>query len=311
MARRHWTLLVLSDEDTTVRQLRLSEKVIRLGIGTVLIVLCVLTTLAGGFFVKQSQSNRAKRLAKENELLVAELSTIRERIAELEGSLDDLAKKDEHYRLLAGLDPIDEEVYEAGIGGPGTATLTSSALYQLNPETGNEAFSAAYDLNAMIRRAQLLATSWREATESLEKERERLEAYPSILPTQGYLSSAFSLSRRHPILNRARPHEGIDIAAPQGTPILAAAKGRVTFAGRNGDYGLMVEIDHGHGLVTRYAHASKLVVKQGQMVERWQKIAEVGSTGLSSGPHLHYEVLQNGRAVNPKNFIYEADAIVD
>lgn len=311
MAQRHWTLLVLSDDHTAVRQLRVSRRAVRAGVSAVLTVLCVLTVLAGGFFVKQSESGRAERLAKENELLTSELSTIRSRIAQLEGSLDELAKRDEHYRLLAGLDPIDEEVYEAGIGGPGTATLTSSALYQLNPETGSEAFSAAYDLNAMIRRAQLLATSWREATESLEKERERLESYPSILPTQGYLSSAFTLNRRHPILNRARPHEGIDIAAPKGTPILAAAKGRVTFAGRNGDYGLMVEIDHGHGLVTRYAHASKLVVKQGQVVERWQKIAEVGSTGLSTGPHLHYEVLQNGRAVNPRNFIYEADAIVD
>src|SRR5690606_10142966 len=240
-------------------------------------------------------------------LLTAEVQTIRNRLATLEQLLQELTVKDEKYRLLAGLDPIDEDVRKAGIGGPGTATLTGSELYRISPEKGELAFSTAYDLNAMIRRAELLAQSWSEATSALEAEHERLASVPSIQPAVGYVSSAFTKSRWHPILNRARPHEGVDIVAPPGTPILAAARGRVTFAGMNGDYGWMVEIDHGNGLVTRYAHMlNRPPVTRGQRVERWQKIGEVGASGLATAPHLHYEVLRNGVPMNPNSYFFDA-----
>jgi hypothetical protein len=311
MARRQWTLLLLSDEDTAVRQFAVSGKLVRTGITIAIAVLVILSLLSTGFFVKQSQSTRAKQLAKENELLAAELDVMRSNLAQLEESLAELSTKDEHYRLLAGLEPIDEEIRLAGIGGPGTATLAGSELYRLNPERGRVAFSTAHELNAMLRRADILASSLREATETLSAEHDRLESYPSILPTRGYVSSEYSRSRWHPILNRPRPHEGMDVSAPRGTPIVAAAKGRVTYVGWRGDYGNLIEIDHGNGLVTRYAHASRTLVRRGQLVNRWDKIGEVGDTGLATGPHLHYEVLQNGRPVNPRQFIYGASAILD
>lgn len=307
MARRRWTLLIMSDDQTSVRQYHVSRELVRFTIAASLLILSVLTSLAAGFFVRQGQRMRAERLERENRLLTAEVQTIRNRLATLEQLLQELTDKDEKYRLLAGLDPIDEDVRKAGIGGPGTATLTGSELYRISPEKGELAFSTAYDLNAMIRRAELLAQSWTEATMALEAERERLASIPSIQPVAGYVSSAFTKSRWHPILNRARPHEGVDIAAPPGTPILAAARGRVTFAGMNGDYGWMVEIDHGNGLVTRYAHMlNRPPVTRGQRVERWQKIGEVGSSGLATAPHLHYEVLRNGVPMNPNSYIFDA-----
>ncbi|HEX6940381.1 MAG TPA: M23 family metallopeptidase [Longimicrobiales bacterium] len=310
MARRRWTVLILSEDQASVRQFQLSRELVRFTIAGGLILLSVLTSLAAGFFVRQGQRMRAERLERENGLLTAEVQTIRERLATLERTLQELSEKDEQYRVLAGLEPLDPDVQKAGVGGPGTpgmATLTGSELYRISPEKGELAFSTAYDLNAMIRRAELLARSWTEATEALEEERERLASTPSIRPTSGYLSSSFSRNRWHPILNRARPHEGIDIAAVAGTPVLAAAKGRVTYAGYGGDYGWMVEIDHGHGLVTRYAHMlNRPPVSKGQRVERWQKIGEVGATGLASAPHLHYEVLRNGVPINPSNFFFDA-----
>ncbi|MFS8636808.1 MAG: M23 family metallopeptidase [Gemmatimonadota bacterium] len=307
MARRRWTLLIMSDDQTSVRQYHLSRELVRITIAASLLILSVLTSLAAGFFVRQGQRMRAERLERENSLLTAEVQTIRNRLATLEQLLQELTVKDEKYRLLAGLDPIDEDVRKAGIGGPGTATLTGSELYRISPEKGELAFSTAYDLNAMIRRAELLAQSWSEATSALEAEHERLASVPSIQPVVGYVSSAFTKSRWHPILNRARPHEGVDIAAPPGTPILAAARGRVTFAGMNGDYGWMVEIDHGNGLVTRYAHMlNRPPVTRGQRVERWQKIGEVGASGLATAPHLHYEVLRNGVPMNPNSYFFDA-----
>jgi len=308
MARRWWTLLIVSDDPTEVRQFRISRELVRITVGSALVLVSVLTSLAAGFFVKESQRLQVQRLQRENKLLEAEIGEIHQQLATLQNLLDDLSSRDEQYRLLAGLDPIDDEVRLAGIGGPGTATLQSSELWHTNPRLGEMTFAASYDLNAMVRRAKLLAVSWREATDSLNSKRERLASTPSILPTAGYVSSGYSRNRWHPILEQPRAHKGIDISAPKGTPIVAAAKGRVKFVGWHGEYGLMIEIDHGYGYVTRYAHASRVNVRVGQEVQRGEKIGEVGSTGLAVGPHLHYEVLERGRPVNPRNFILDGEA---
>jgi len=311
MARGRWTLVIVSDDPTRVRQVRLSRDVVRLAVAAALLVFAALGSLAVGFFVKESDRVTAKRLARKNALLEAELDRIQASMAELRSALEKLSKKDAHFRLVAGLEPLDEEVLQAGIGGPGTETLQSSELWKLDARQGERAFATAYDLNAMLRRAQVLATSWDAALDTLEERQEALIATPSIAPAVGYVSSAFSRRRWHPILDRPRPHEGIDIVAPKGAPIYATARGRVTFVGRNGDYGLMVELDHGRGYVTRYAHASRTLVKRGQMVERGEKIAEVGDTGLAVAPHVHYEVLVNGRPVNPRDYILNGEAIPD
>ena len=114
----------------------------------------------------------------------------------------------------------------------------------------------------------------------------------------------------NPILHVARPHLGIDLAAPLGTPIVAPAGGLVVDVATLTGYGKMVTIDHGYGVVTRYAHCSKILVRVGQRVKRDQEIALVGSTGLSTAPHLHYEVIVNGQHVNPEKYIFP-DQIVE
>ena len=107
----------------------------------------------------------------------------------------------------------------------------------------------------------------------------------------------------HPILHERRPHEGMDISAPGGTPIIAPAGGIVTRVTAEGGYGNVVEVDHGNGIWTRYAHCSRIIVRQGQHVDRGQMIATVGNTGLSVGPHLHYEIHVNGVAVDPRRYV--------
>lgn len=298
---------MVPEEEGTVRQFRLRDELVRVSVAGALFVLAVLTTLSAGFFVKESHRLRAQQLAQEKALLTRELADLRENMDSLRSTLDHLTIRDEHYRLLAGLDPIHEEVRQAGIGGPGTATLQSNELWRLDPEVGSASFAAAYDLNTMARRARLLEASWEEATSRLEREHERLKARPSVWPTRGHLSSPFTNRRWHPLLHRVRPHEGIDVSAPRGTAIVATARGRVTFVGRRGDYGLMVELDHGYGTVTRYAHASQVLVRPGRIVDRGEKIAEVGATGLALGTHVHYEVLVDGRPVDPMLFILERE----
>jgi murein DD-endopeptidase MepM/ murein hydrolase activator NlpD len=126
---------------------------------------------------------------------------------------------------------------------------------------------------------------------------------PTMMPVRApYNASTFG-RRVDPFTGQWAMHEGVDFVAEAGTPIVAAAGGVVVFAGRHPQYGYMVDLDHGNDLVTRYAHASKLFVKEGDLVQRGHKIAAVGSTGRSTGPHLHFEVRYRGAAQNPAKFL--------
>ena len=152
----------------------------------------------------------------------------------------------------------------------------------------------------------LMAGRFRETAESLNATFQRLASTPSVMPTQGWLSSQFSRHRLHPVLGYVRPHKGIDVRAPRGTAIEAPAAGTVIRAAWEGGYGYTVEIDHGWDVITRYAHTSKMLVKPGYRVQRGEVIALVGQTGLTDGPHLHYEVWVKGRPVDPLKFILPA-----
>jgi murein DD-endopeptidase MepM/ murein hydrolase activator NlpD len=122
------------------------------------------------------------------------------------------------------------------------------------------------------------------------------------LPVIGAIASRFSRARRHPLLHIIRPHLGVDVAAPRGTPIKAPAAGVVSFVGRKFGFGLVVEIDHGNGVTTRYAHCGKAMVDEGAHVTQGVAIATIGTSGLSTGPHLHYEVIVHGRQVDPLKY---------
>ncbi|NLM11079.1 MAG: M23 family metallopeptidase [Clostridiaceae bacterium] len=129
-----------------------------------------------------------------------------------------------------------------------------------------------------------------------------LNSLPTFWPTEGIIESGYG-NRLHPVYKRYQPHTGVDIGGKKGNPIYAAASGTVIAAGKNGGYGYLVDIDHGNGLVTRYAHCSKVLVRKWQKVKVGEKIAEVGDTGVTTGPHLHFEILLNGKPIDPTIFI--------
>lgn len=148
------------------------------------------------------------------------------------------------------------------------------------------------------RNDKLLALETMLMQNSLDKKR-----FPSMAPVKEVEYSSNFGWRIDPFTGKNAMHEGVDFMAPEGTPILASAGGIVVYAGEHPDYGNMVEIDHGNDIHTRYGHASRLLVKVGQVVRRGQEIAEVGSTGRSTGNHLHFEVRYKGIAQNPRNFL--------
>ena len=303
MAGERWTFLVMRGQDDPVQQYTLSKRTLRLlaAGGVVAATLVVAGALVLGTYGLTRAS--ASSLAARNAALEQELSDFQSRMTELERTLDRVAANDAHFRSVAGLETIDPEVLEAGVGGPGLGMPEASALWTIDSTTTKQIFATGYDLSALERRARLLSESLEEATDSALAHRDLLESTPSILPTKGWLSSRFSASRMHPVHNRPLPHEGIDISAPTGTPIFAAAKGRVIRSGWVVGYGLTVEIDHGFGFSTLYGHASKLIVQVGDEVTRGDVIAQVGSTGITTAPNLHYEVKVNGVAQDPSGFI--------
>jgi murein DD-endopeptidase MepM/ murein hydrolase activator NlpD len=311
MPRSRWTLVLVPHDNERVRSFQVSAKLVRSVISASLALVMLLGTFSVGFFVKQGQQVRAESLRTENELLASEVDQMRGQMEQLNRSLVSLSVRSDNYRVIAGLPKLGADVQRAGIGGPSEGDDARGMLARLNPRLGGKVSDASTDLSALIRRANLLHGSMDQAIRSLAANREKLASMPSIAPSTGPLSSLFSSGRYHPVLHITRPHKGIDIAAPVCEPIAAPAKGIVRFAGnRANGYGNMVEIDHGFGYITRFAHCSRLLVKDGDVVRRGQVIALVGATGLVSGPHLHYEVEVNGRQVNPLNFII-ADEIPD
>jgi murein DD-endopeptidase MepM/ murein hydrolase activator NlpD len=142
----------------------------------------------------------------------------------------------------------------------------------------------------------------RAARDGLDDDSELVTGGIEGLPVIGAIASRFSRARRHPLLHIVRPHLGVDVAAARGTPITAPAAGLVSFVGRKFGFGLVVEIDHGNGVTTRYAHCGRALVNEGARVAHGAVIATVGTSGLSTGPHLHYEVLVHGHQVDPLRF---------
>lgn len=298
MSDRRWTIIIVPRGASTSRIIEVSQTALKL-VGSVAVAAVAVALLLGyATITKTVNLARANEVQQENSRLAAELAVIQGRVSTLSDSLASLGRRDARYRLMANLEPFDPQVLAVGIGGPLVAPAEEPGSVLLE-----RADRVRVDLDALIRRANLLTRSFAEAADSLTAHADRLAATPSIMPTQGWLSSTFSAMRSHPILHVGRPHPGIDITAPAGTPIEAPAHGTVASAGWENGYGNMVVIDHGYGIVTKFAHASRLLVRAGDKVARGQRIALVGSTGLSVAPHLHYEVHVNGRPVNPLKYI--------
>jgi hypothetical protein len=292
------------------KALSLSGAVVKLVAGVATILAASMLAATIGVVSHSVDLARSQRLERANQALSSEVTRLGQRVGALSDTLAVIARRDEEMRLVAGLDPLSPDVQRAGIGGPAGPWPEREQLLTEGGTVGREAFSVHTDVDALLRRANMLAESFREAAESIASHTQEMAAMPSIMPTMGFLTSKFSFIRYHPILHENRPHEGIDITAAYNTKIIAPAAGRVIKVGWENGYGNMVVIDHGYGLETRYAHMSRYVARLGQAVKRGDLLGYVGSTGLSTGPHLHYEVLRDGRAVDPLRFILP-DAIAD
>ncbi len=309
MATRRWTILVVPQGAGATREVQLSAPVLKCLTGLAIVFAAAVLGLTFTAVSKGAALSRLDRLERRNEILSSELNKMSGMVALLADTVDVLTDRDRNVRLLAGLEPSNPDVLQAGIGGPLPAP-TAADILLAETALGQRSLETRFNLASLNRRARMLATSYHQAVDTLDQFENLLTRTPSILPVTGFVSSGFSSDRKHPIFHDNRPHEGTDVVAPRGAAIVATAAGTVVGVGNKVGYGLTVTIDHGGGYRTRYAHCSKIWVFVGARVTRGDKIAEVGRSGWATNNHVHYEVLKNGKAVDPATFFFNG-RIVD
>jgi len=221
-----------------------------------------------------------------------------------ESLVEPMPMSDDGVALPVGV-PVDATSIEAG---PHTGQGGDEPSAESEPDAAPAGGSVLQRLDdralGLRGGADRRAASLERLLDQLEDKREKLVSMPSIWPSRGWLTSRFG-PRVSPFTGRRQQHGGIDIAAARGTPIVAPARARVTFVGKKGPLGNALVLDHGFGVKTVYGHTEKIFVRSGEKVDRGQQIASIGSSGRSTGPHLHYVVEVNGKARDPLDYIFD------
>jgi murein DD-endopeptidase MepM/ murein hydrolase activator NlpD len=243
-----------------------------------------------------------RQLREENEQLQARFLGLQKQSEELEEVLSDLMQRDNNlYRAILQAEPIDPSIRKGTFSG----TNRYSALSELSH--GALLMQTSRQIDQLSKMAYTQSESYDELLELVKNKEKRLLSIPAIQPimNKDLTRTASGYGRRmDPVYRVPTFHEGMDFTAPTGTNVYATGEGKVQFSGWKQGYGNVIIIDHGFQYKTLYAHLSKMDVRVGQMVVRGDVIGKVGSTGKSTGPHLHYEVQYRGRPVNPANYYF-------
>ena len=289
MAIKYHTVVLVPHARAKLRKWRVSNLQIAGALAAAFALTLTAAFVFVSFFTGEVDHVQVERLRSQNESLREANLLFEESIADLQAKLGDYETRTRKLAIVAGLDGPDGG--EAGIGG--AAPRATDPVRSLGGST---------DLDFLEYRAGRLDGRLDRVEEKLEERLRWISSVPSITPVRGILTSGFG-TRRDPITGRRSQHPAVDIAAPPGREVVASADGIVTRAGRVGGLGNAVYLSHGFGLTTRYGHMSRLAVRPGERVERGQVIGYVGSTGRSTGPHLHFEVLVEGVPQNPSRFL--------
>lgn len=254
------------------------------------------------FASQKADQQRLVQLNRENKIIRSEIVKMKEKTASLVDLMDSLEAYDERLRTYASLNPINDDVRKMGVGGN-----EPDHYQQVSIDTREDLITLSQILDNLLARSRLQATSFDELVGYLETKQYLRDHTPSIIPVQGWFISGYGY-RIDPFTGTVKMHEGLDIAAPPGTPIIAPANGRVIFVGERPGFGLTLEIAHGYGFSSLYAHCQRIRYTEQDVtlntrVIRGDIVAYVGTTGKTTGPHLHYEVRVSNVAVDPLDYI--------
>lgn len=306
MLFKKYHIIIMKDRESGVQNIRFRGWI---GIFFILLLLALgaANIYLWEFYTKttalEHQLEDSQRVTLEQNSQILGLAS---QIDDLASNLDRVERLDARLRVLMNIDKEQGQVMHRE---EESAQLHEQTRLSGNPQVlilhrelfNKQAFSLVSELSSRVYLEEL---GQQEILQYMQENKDAMLAMPSIWPAHGRLSSGFGY-RRSPFGALTKLHKGLDIANKTGTPVMATAKGVVIFAGWDNAYGNSIRIDHGNNIVTRYAHLSAISVSVGQVVQRRTVIGAVGTTGRSTGPHLHYEVLESGTAVNPMRYILD------
>lgn len=341
MENKTYTILIASNRRGATRRITISAAWVKACSFLAFVLGVVLCTGFVDYLGLLMTANENHRLVAENSALKKQFEMVEGKLASLESGLERIQNFTKKLNLITNINDEDRTlklalstlprqgeaipVSEAAIAGSGEGggREPSSEFMVREPLVGEKMpvdedsgelanqhdnlkdyASLSIRIDRAVKKSQLREQGLLQLWDSLSERQSLLGATPSIKPTRGWYTSRFGY-RVDPVNGKSEMHAGIDIAAPPGTPVLAPADGVVSHVGYEPGYGKLVSIDHGYGVITRYAHNSRIFVEQGQKIRRFEVISAVGSTGRSTGAHVHYEVRIHGLPVDPLNYILE------
>jgi murein DD-endopeptidase MepM/ murein hydrolase activator NlpD len=290
------SFMLIPDSRDKLRQFSISYGFIISCAAIVVFLFLANIYLTNSYMNSRASAEEMTRLKAENELLSEKYGELKDEVTQARSIYSDLVEKEIVIRNIFGLPEISRDERQLGIGGP------ENRVYENLSPSVQTAHSTELEVDALLRLANFEKEKYDEVYDILVEKKSILDHTPSIIPARGYRTRGFGM-QADPFTGYRRFHGGIDIGNKTGTPIYATADGIVQSTSRGSDLGRLITVNHGYGYKTRYGHLSKIEVKRGQKVHRGDLIGLMGSTGYSTGPHLHYEVIKNGKQVNPLEYI--------
>ena len=316
---RRVTIVMIPDGAKSTRQFRVPQAFVHGFFG-----FCLAFTAFMGFFVLDYLELRSVRgyyqkMTAENEGLKGEARILVSNLEEVKRSLrrvQDYATKLGEITSLkvksvgkrTGIGPLSSEEFDRAKSSDSEVVAQSSGSYvPLGVNMDKLAFRTVFDrLSSIGESANRNAIELQQLLSTMSQHQNILASIPSVTPVNGWITSGYG-RRISPFTGDVSMHKGIDVAAPMGTPILSPADGVVVFSGAKEGFGNFVMVAHGYGVVSSYGHNAQNMVQPGQTISRGEQIATVGMSGRTTGPHLHYEIMVNGRNTNPKQFILDLE----
>jgi murein DD-endopeptidase MepM/ murein hydrolase activator NlpD len=298
--KEYFDILIFGHKTSKTRRLRIRKKTFK-----IILYLFAFTLLSTTFFFCDYIQVKKKifelnRLRQETQAQKSQIHFFSAKIEELENQLFKLKDFDKKIRIIANLERGQETTPFMGMGGPSPSDIRE----KMKGEKDEKGLIRQMKMD--VERLQSEAISREESLSELEKllqtKKEILTHTPSVWPVPGWVTSGFGF-RTNPFTGLTQMHEGMDISNRVGTEMVASADGIISDIGNDWAHGKILVISHGFGMITRYSHLNKVLVRVGQKVKRGDKIAEMGMSGKTTGPHLHYEVRLNGIPVNPMRYI--------
>jgi len=301
-SKKLFTLMVIPHSKGKVLRIGASRFTFSMAVAGLALVIVGLAFFVNDYRQMKEKLARLDMLERINQEQKEKILSLSEKVKDFNQTMERLRKLENKLRALAGIgEGVEVKVETLGKGGP----QLYPSLEQVEELTPSQLLGRIEKNFAILEEeAEEREKGFGQVEKVLRQKKDLFASTPNIFPVQGWITSRYGW-RKDPFTGKREFHPAIDICAPWGTPVRAAAQGKVVYAGWKDAYGLMIRIRDGYGYYTVYGHLSKILVKQGSWVRKGQIIGRVGSTGRSTGPHLHFEVWHNGKTVNPLNLMVE------